>query len=108
MLAIFAYLGAVAALFAGAAFGLMVLIGESGALGKNLGAYSDARIAATAKPVRTAAAELDASAAARTTGQAARSDRPAAKEVRPKPPKNRSAHIDKRKKRTAQVVRELR
>jgi hypothetical protein len=103
MLAIFGYLAAVAALFVGAAFGLMVLLGESAGLGRNLAAYSDAKIAAPAKPARIAATELDASAASRTTGQAAKSDRLAAKKVRPKPPKNRTAHIDKRKKRTAQV-----
>lgn len=108
MLAILGYLCAAAALFVGAAFGLMVLVGESGSLGKNLGAYSDAKVVATAKPVRAASAELDVSAASRTTGQAAKSDRPAAKEVWPKPPKNRSAYIDKRKKRTAQVSRERR
>ncbi len=108
MLAIFTYLGAAAALFVGAAFGLMVLLGEFGALGMSLGAYSDAKIAGTAKPVRTASAELDASAASRTTGQAAKSDWSATKQVRPKAPKNQAAHIDKRKKRTAQVARERR
>jgi hypothetical protein len=100
MLAIFGYLGAAAALFAGAALGLMVLVGESTGLGMTLGAYSDAKIAAAAKPLRTAAAGLDASAASRTTGQAS-SERPPEKQVRPKAPKNRSAHVDKRRKRVA-------
>jgi hypothetical protein len=103
MLAIFGYLGAAVALFAGAALGLLILVGESGALGKSLGAYSDVKIAATAKPARLAAAEFDASAASRKngSGQAAKSDWSATKQVRPKPPKNRAAHSDKRKKRTA-------
>ena len=100
MLALFAYVGAVTALVAGAALGLMVLLGESAEFGKNLGAYSDARTAATARPSRTAAAGLDASATSRTTGQAS-SERAAVKQVRPRAPKTRAAHVDKRRKRVA-------
>ena len=66
MLPIFGYLAAVGALFVGAALGLMVLLGESAGIGKNFAAYADAKAAATAKPMRLAGADLDASAAART------------------------------------------
>jgi hypothetical protein len=105
MLPIFGYLAAVSALFVGAALVLMVLLGESAGIGKNVAAYADTKAAATAKPVRLAGADLDASAAARTTGQSAKSDRPDVKKVQPKPPKNRSAHVDKRRKRAVQAVR---
>ena len=105
MLPIFGYLAAVGALFVGAALGLMVLLGESAGIGKNFAAYADAKAAATAKPIRLAGGDLDASAAARTTGQAAQSDRPGVRKVLPKPPKNRSAHVDKRRKRTVLAVR---
>jgi hypothetical protein len=105
MLPIFGYLAAVGALFVGAALGLMVLLGESAGIGKNFAAYADAKAAATAKPIRLAGADLDASAAARTTGQAAQSDRPGVRKVLPKPPKNRSALVDKGRKRTVQAVR---
>jgi hypothetical protein len=107
MLAIFGYLGAVAALFVAAAMGLMVLLGESAGLGSNLAAYADAKAAAPAKPLGFTTAGLGAGAAPNTTGQAA-TEKSAAKQVRPKPPKNRSAHADERKKRAAQLSRERR
>jgi hypothetical protein len=108
MLVIFGYLAAAAALFAGAALGLMVLVGESADLGKNLGAYTTAGSTARARPMRNGAADLNGSAASTTTGQAAKSDPPAAKQVRPKPPKVHSVRIDKRKKRPTHAARDRR
>jgi hypothetical protein len=98
MLAVLGYLGAVAALCVGAVFGLMVLLSGSAELGKELGAYTDPKTAAPAKPRLSSDAE--ASAAASTTGLAT-AERPIGKEVRPKAAKSRKAKTDKRKKRTA-------
>jgi hypothetical protein len=108
MFALLAYLGAVAALCVGAIFGLMVLLGGSAEVGKNLAAYSEAKTAAGAKPAKTVGAEPDASAAARTTGLAPKSEKAARKEVRAKASKGRAADRDKRKKQTAQIGRERR
>jgi hypothetical protein len=104
MLGILAYLGAVVALFVGAIFGLMVLLGESAEVGRNLASYSDT--SRTAMPARTAraSAEPDASAVSRTTGLAPKAERG----PRAKGKKSRSAKADKRKKRSAQMTRERR
>jgi hypothetical protein len=107
MLAILAYLGAVAALCMGAVFGLMVLLGGSAEVGKNLAAYSETKTVAGAKP-KPAGSEPDTSAAARTTGLASKDEKVARKDVRPKASKGRAAHLDKRKKRTAHAARERR
>src|SRR4029450_5048 len=60
MLPILGYLAAVGALFVGAALGLMVLLGESAGIGKNVAAYADAKAAATAKPMGLAGAGVGA------------------------------------------------
>jgi hypothetical protein len=99
MLGILGYLGAVAALFVGAIFGLMVLLGESAELGRTLGAYSDPKAGAAA-PARALRTEAEASEASRTTGLAS-ADRPSGPEVRPKAPKSKSVKTSKRKKRTS-------
>jgi hypothetical protein len=108
MLAILAYLGAVAALFVGAAFGLMVIVNQSAEVGRSLSSAPDAnRTVAQSRPGRIISSEAEANTVSRTTGSAPKAER-TAKDTRAKATKSRSAKTDKGKKRSAQATHERR